>query len=147
MATHQQKIIALWSVFLFGTLFHTQLGLMPLFYGETVAMSGTNGTTNVSHLWLMLGFFTLPLIAIVATALTNSRRYKVAHFGLTIFYSIMNLFHVVLDLLVKPIAWYQVTLMALLFAVGILLNLVAYQWMQEKLKYKQQRKQLVSSDL
>lgn len=144
---HQEKIIALWSVFLFGTIFHTQLGLMPLFYGESVAMSGTNGVTNVAHLWLMLGFFVLPMIAIVATAFTNSKRYRVIHFGLTVFYSIMNFFHVVFDLLVKPIAWYQIALMVILFAVGILLNIVAFQWMRSHFSHRQPRKQLLSPHL
>ncbi len=141
---NQEKIMALWSVFLFGTSFHTQLGLMPLFYGESVAMSGTNRVTNVSHLWLMLGFFVLPMIAIVATAFTNSKRYKVIHFGLTIFYSVINFLHVVLDLLVKPIAWYQIALMVILFAVGILLNIVAFQWMQEHFNHKRLRKRLLA---
>ncbi len=139
---NQEKIIALWSVFLFGTIFHTQLGLMPLFYGENVALPGTYGVTNVSHLWLMLGFFVLPMIAIVATAFTSSKRYRVIHFGLTIFYSVMNFLHVVLDLLVKPIAWYQIALMVILFAVGILLNVVAFQWMQERFNHKQPRQLL-----
>ena len=138
----QEKIITLWSVFLFGTIFHTQLGLMPLFYGESVGMSGSSGAINVSHLWLMLGFFVLPMIAIVAAAFNNSKRYRVIHFGLTIFYSIMNFLHVVFDLLVKPIAWYQIALMVILFIVGILLNVVALQWMRQSLNPKQQRKQL-----
>lgn len=144
---NQEKIIALWSVFLFGTIFHTQLGLMPLFYGESVAMPGTNGVTNVSHLWLMLGFFVLPMIAIVATAFINSKRYRIIHFGLTILYSVMNFLHIVLDLLVKPIAWYQIALMVILFIVGILLNVVAFQWMQAHFNHKKPRKQLLSPDL
>lgn len=144
---HQEKIIALWSVFLFGTIFHTQLGLMPLFYGESVAMSGTKGVTNVSDLWLMLGFFVLPMIAIVATAFNNSKRYRFLHFGLTIFYSVMNFLHIVLDLLVKPVAWYQIALMVMLFIVGVLLNLVAFQWRQEHFNHKQPREQLPSPHL
>ena len=142
--SNQEKIVTLWSVFLFGIIFHTQLGLMPLFYGESVAMSGTSGVANVSHLWLMLGFFVLPAIAIVATTFTNSKRYRTIHFGLTIFYSVINFLHVVLDLLVKPIAWYQIALTIILFTVGILLNVVAFQWMQEHFNYKKLRKQLPS---
>jgi hypothetical protein len=120
---------------------------MPLFYGESVAMPGTNEVTNVSHLWLMLGFFVLPMVAIVATTFTHSKRYKVIHFGLTILYSVINFFHVVLDLLVKPIAWYQITLMVVLFGVGILLNVVAFQWMQENFDRQKTRKQLSSTHL
>lgn len=140
---NQEKIIALWSVFLFGTIFHTQLGLMPLFYGESVAMPGTSGVNIAIQLWLMLGFFALPMVAIVATTFTRSKRYRVIHFGLTIFYSVLNLLHVVLDLLIKPIAWYQIALMVVVFAVGILLNVVAFQWMQEHFDRKQPRKQLL----
>lgn len=29
----QGKIIALWAVFLFGMVFHSQLAMMPLLYG------------------------------------------------------------------------------------------------------------------
>ncbi|MBW4621710.1 MAG: hypothetical protein KME17_20390 [Cyanosarcina radialis HA8281-LM2] len=144
---YREKIIALWSVFLFGTIFHTQLGLMPLFYGESVAMSGTKGVTNVSDLWLMLGFFVLPMIAIVATIFNNSKRYKVVHFGLTIFYSVMNFLHIFLDLLVKPIAWYQIALMVILFVVGILLNVVAFQWMQERFDRQNHRQRLPSNQI
>jgi hypothetical protein len=31
-AKYPEKIAALWTTFLLGTLFHTQLGLMPLFH-------------------------------------------------------------------------------------------------------------------
>jgi hypothetical protein len=129
---YQEKIIALWSVFLLGTLFHTQLGLMPLFHGLPVAES--QKATTISEIsgvmWLMLGFFVIPMLAIIGTAFADCRRYRVIHFGLTVFYSIMNLLHLVLDLFVTPIFWYQITLMALLFGVGLLLNFTAYQWMK-----------------
>jgi len=36
---YQEKIVSLWSVFLLGLLFHTQLGLMPLFHGLNVVVS------------------------------------------------------------------------------------------------------------
>ena len=49
---------------------------------------------------------------------------------MTLVYAVLNLAHLVADLLVDPIAWYQIALMSLLLAVGILLNLVAYQWLK-----------------
>jgi hypothetical protein len=128
---YPERINTLWTVFLLGTLFHTDLGLMPLFHGQTVALSDAHGTANVSGiLWLMLAFFTLPTIAIIATTFTHSKRYRVIHFGLTILYSVLNFLHVTLDLMVKPIAWYQIALMLFLFGVGLLLNGVAWQWMK-----------------
>ncbi len=132
-ANYPERINALWTVFLLGTLFHTDLGLMPLFHGQTVALSDAHGTANVSGiLWLMLVFFTLPLVAIIATAFTHSRRYRVIHFGFTIIYSVLNFLHVTLDLMVKPIAWYQIALMIFLFGIGLLLNWVSWQWMKAR---------------
>jgi hypothetical protein len=133
MATnYQAKIVALWVVFLLGTLFHTQLGLMPLFHGLSVVES--QKATNINEIsrimWLMLGFFVLPMLAIIATVFTDSRRYKALHFGLTIIYSILNFLHLVLDLLLPIVIWYQITLMVLLFLIGLLLNLVSFQWMK-----------------
>lgn len=143
--SYREKIIALWITFLLGLLFHTQLALMPLFHGLSVVESQQATTIkDISVImWLMLGFFVLPMLAIVATIFFDSKRYRVIHFILTLFYSVMNLIHLVSDLLVQPILWYQITLMVLLLLLGLLLNLVAYQWMQvpEK-KSKNPRKSL-----
>jgi hypothetical protein len=133
---YREKIIALWTVFSLGTLFHTQLALMPLFHGIDVAMMSHHHqeTATIAEitpiLWGMLFFFTLPMLAIVGTTFYKSRRYRVFHFGLTLVYTVLNLLHLIADLLVEPIAWYQIALMLLLFLIGILLNLVSYQWMR-----------------
>ena len=133
---YREKIIALWTVFLLGTLFHTQLALMPLFHGIDVDIMGHHPQEAATMaeitpiLWGMLIFFMLPMLAIIATAFYEFKRYRLVHFGLTVVYSVLNLSHAIADLLVTPIAWYQIVLMILLFLVGILLNIVAYQWLQ-----------------
>ena len=133
---YREQIIALWMVFLFGTIFHTQLALMPLFHGMDIAIMGHHhqeAATMVEIapiLWGMLLFFVLPMLAIVATAFWEFKRFRVFHFGLTLVYTVLNFAHAIADLLVDPIAWYQIVLMVLLFLTGILLNIVAYQWMQ-----------------
>jgi hypothetical protein len=128
-SNYREKIIVLWTVFLLGTIFHTQLALIPLFHGLNVAHSHESIANITPILWLMLVFFMLPMLAIVATLFYESRRYRILHLGLTCVYTVMNLLHVVLDLLVNPIAWYQIILMIFLLVVGILLNIVSYQWM------------------
>ena len=133
---YREKIIALWTVFLLGMLFHTQLALMPIFHGIDVAMMGHHHqeTATIAEitpiLWGMLIFFILPMLAIVGTAFYEFKRYRVFHFGLTVVYTVLNFSHAIADLLVDPIAWYQIALMVLLFFIGILLNIVAYQWMR-----------------
>jgi hypothetical protein len=126
----QEQIIALWAVFLFGTVFHSQLAMMPMLYGQSVAMPHSRGKMPTSHPWLMLGFYGLPMIAIVATALNSSPEYRLVHFGLTAFYTAMNFLHAALDLTVRPIEWYQIALMVIVFINGIFLNILAFQWMQ-----------------
>ncbi len=131
--SHQEKIIALWATFLFGTLFHTQLRLIPLLHGLNVAHASTQGSESLALiLWLMLGFFVLPMFAIIVTTFHDSRRYRIVHFGLTLLYSFINLLHILFDLQVQPIVWSQITLMMILFAIGVLLNVVAYQWMRSQ---------------
>jgi uncharacterized membrane protein YqjE len=104
---------------------------MPLFHNQSVAISDAHGIENIAWIfWLMLGFFLVPMMAMVATVFNDSNRYRQLHFGITIFYSVMNLCHLIADLLVKPIAWYQIALMLVLLIIGLLLNLVAWQWMQ-----------------
>jgi hypothetical protein len=126
----QGQIIALWVVFLFGMVFHSQLAMMPLLYGEDVAMPGYGGKTPISHLWLMLGFFAVPMLAIAATVFFVSPPYRMFHFGLTVAYSVLNFLHAAMDLTVRPIEWYQIALMVIVFINGVLLNILAFQWMQ-----------------
>lgn len=55
-AKYPEKIAALWTTFLLGTLFHTQLGLMPLFHGQSIVES--HQTSNLDPIfWGMLLFF------------------------------------------------------------------------------------------
>lgn len=126
----QGQIIALWVVFLFGMVFHSQLAMMPLLYSEDIAMPRYGGKTPISHLWLMLGFFAVPMLAIAATVFYASPSYRMLHFGLTIVYSVLNFLHAAMDLTVRPIEWYQIALMVIVFVNGVLLNIVAFQWMQ-----------------
>jgi hypothetical protein len=127
-SNHLNQINALWTAFLLALLFHTDLGLMPLFHGQSIAHS--HDTNDISWIfWLMLAFFVPPLLAIIIPTFTDSKRYRTGHFWLTIIYSFLNLAHLIADLLVAPIAWYQIMLMTILLLIGIVLNLVSYRWM------------------
>ncbi|PSR17481.1 hypothetical protein C8255_12435 [filamentous cyanobacterium CCP3] len=126
------QLIALWTVFLLGTLFHTQLALIPLFHGLSVLAPHGHVATGISEiasvLWLMLAFFIVPLMAMVGICFFDSRLYRLAHLWLTLIYSVLNVAHLVVDISIPPVAWYQVALMAWLVVVGLGLNGVAYRW-------------------
>jgi hypothetical protein len=128
---YPEKICGLWGVFLLGTLFHTQLGLMPLFHGLSVVQSEAKSIEDIAWiLWLMLAFFAMPMVVIILTLFTHSMRYRKIHLGITVFYSMLNILHLAADPSVQPIFWYQIFLMAMLVGVGFLLNWTAYQWIQ-----------------
>jgi hypothetical protein len=124
------KIATLWTSFLLGTLFHTDLALMPLFHDLPLQHSEAPG--NVNNIFgFMLLFFLIPMVAIVLPTFTAARVYRQFHFGLTMVYTIFNLAHLIADIAVKA-PWYQLILMAILFVIGLVLNLVSYQWMNQE---------------
>lgn len=126
----QGKIITLWTSFQLGMLFHTQLALMPLFHGVDVTESHTHEYMPLETiLWLMFLVFALPLFAMIATALTEANRYRMLHFGLTIVFTVSNFAHFWADVAVSAPS-YQLCLMILLLVIGVLLNVVSYQWMR-----------------
>lgn len=140
----QVKIIALWIIFLFGTIFHAQLALMPLLYGENVMMPDTQGKMPAFESWLMLGLFVLPAIAIVLTAFNNSRRYRLIHFCVTVLFTAINFGHIVFDLSVQQIAWHQIVLIFFLFVNGLVLNIISLRWLRERQKTPKLRKRMTA---
>jgi hypothetical protein len=144
-SNYPNQISALWTAFLLALLFHTDLGLMPLFHGQNIAHS--HDPSDISWLlWLMLAFFVPPLCAIILCTFTASKSYRTGHFGLTVLYSLLNFAHLIADLLVSPIAWHQIALMTILVLIGILLNLVAYRWMRDDYRKNFKRSLLFSKN-
>jgi hypothetical protein len=125
---YPQKISALWTSFLLGTLFHTDLGLMPLFHDLEVEQSHATGDLNAIFGFMLL-FFVLPMLTIIFPAFTDAKPYRTFHFGLSIAYSLMNLGHLIADIVVLA-PWYQLVLMSLLLLIGLLINLVSFQWLK-----------------
>jgi hypothetical protein len=72
-----------------------------------VAIPRYGGKVPISHLWMMLGFFAIPMLAIAGTAFTAAMTYRIFHFGLTLVYSVLNFMHAAMDLTVRPIEWYS----------------------------------------
>jgi hypothetical protein len=127
---YTEQITALWTVFLLGTLFHTQIALMPLFHGLGVTESHTHEYANVKTVfWFMMIFFLIPMGAIATTVFEPPRKYRIFHFWLTVVYTMFNLAHLIADILVRA-QGYQLLLMVFLVLIGLLLNWVSYFWMQ-----------------
>jgi hypothetical protein len=138
LQNNQIKIVTLWNVFLLGLLFHTQLGLMPLFHGLPVNDAAVaKSVDSISWiLWLMLAFFVVPMLMMLGTVFINHHQFKKLHYGITLLYSGLNLAHLIADLQVKPIYWYQIMLMTILLLIGLLLNLVTWQSLKLRTDYQ-----------
>ncbi len=138
LGDNQVKIVTLWSVFLLGLLFHTQLALMPLFHALPIADApAAPSIESISWiLWSMLAFFVVPMLMMVGIVFINTAQFRKLHYGVTIVYSVLNFAHLLADLQVKPVYWYQIVLMAMLLLIGWLLNLVSWRWLKFKTDYK-----------
>ncbi|MEB3309551.1 MAG: hypothetical protein VKJ02_04910 [Snowella sp.] len=105
---------------------------MPLFHDLNITSSPANSMDEIAPImWLMLGFFVIPMAAIIGTTFTNSKNYRKFHFALTLAYTMLNFSHLIADLMVQPIIWYQIVLMVILFMIGLLINFVSFQWLKE----------------
>jgi succinate-acetate transporter protein len=127
--SYPAKITALWTAFLLGLLFHTDLALMPLFHGMEIEHSHAGGDVNAIF-GFMLVFFVLPMLAIVAPTFTVAKSYRAFHFYLTLVYSVLSLGHLIADIVVNA-PWYQLVLMTILVIISLLLNLVSFQWLKK----------------
>ena len=137
---HGLRLRSLWLSWLFAMLFHVDLGLMPLFHGISPQIESQIAASQLPGLFAtMLGYFLLPLLAVVGIAYACSnptsrrhpwrrRPWRRIHFGLSVIYSLSNLIHLVADILVPDSRGDQVALMGVMVAIGLLINREAWLW-------------------
>jgi len=130
---NRTKIITLWLVFLFGMTFHSLLAFMPLFWGQSIAMSPEQIAKNpmASSMWMVLFFFLLPMIVIAVTLFIETKWYKVTNFVLSILFTLMNIWHLMGHFGETPVDPRQIVLLTFVLISGILLNIVSYRWIRE----------------
>ncbi len=137
---HGLRLRSLWLSWLLAMLFHVDLGLMPLFHGISPQIKGQVADSQLPGLFAtMLGYFLVPLAAVVGIAYAcsnpTSRRHpsprnpwRLAHVWLSVIYSLSNVVHLVADILVPDSRADQVVLMAVMVAIGLLINREAWLW-------------------
>jgi hypothetical protein len=135
-----QRLITLWIAWLLAMLFHVDLGLMPLFHGQSPEIHSQVQEGALPLLFgAMLGYFLLPLIAIVliayaATAVgpaTRWRPWRRIHFWFSVVYSVTNFPHLLADILVPDARLDQIVLMVALTVFGLLINVEAWRWWRQ----------------
>jgi hypothetical protein len=136
---HALRLRSLWIAYLLAMLFHVQLGLMPLFHGLSIVIGNSVNPSRLTLVyWSMMGYFLLPLAALLMNSWSASdgrgdgpwRRW---HFWLSVLYSVTNLIHLIADIIIPDSRGDQVFLMALLLLIGLLINRQAWLWWHPRL--------------
>ena len=128
------RLRSLWLAWFLALLFHTDLGLMPLFHGISPEIESHVDPSRLPLVfWAMLLYFLIPLAAYLlnsyaATSAGGWRRWRWFHLGLGLVYSFTNIAHMVVDILIPDSRADQVLLMAVMVLIGLLINRESWFW-------------------
>jgi hypothetical protein len=131
------RLRCLWQCWFLALLFHTDLGLMPLFHGLPVAIeSQVNPGAVPLILWAMLAYSLVPLASLIlityAETAANQEQgwwwWRPCHLWLSLLYTLTNACHLGVDMVIPDSRGDQVVLMAVMLAIGLLINREALLW-------------------
>ncbi|TCD57452.1 hypothetical protein CWE16_04290 [Synechococcus sp. BS55D] len=128
---------ALWAAWLIVMLFHVELGLMPLFHGQSVEIKSEVPLARLPRLFMaMLLYLMVPVLAMLlafhaaAEPLNWSARpiWRASQWWLSLGYSVTNVIHLVADIRLPDARRDQIVLMLALTLIGLLLNGATWVW-------------------
>ena len=129
------RLRSLWVAWFLCLLFHTDLGLMPLFHGLSPEIESQLAPELLPQVfWAMLLYFLLPLLAYLLISYAASdqgagwRRWRWFQLGLSVVYTLTNIAHLVVDILIPDSRSDQVLLMAVMVLIGLLINRESWRW-------------------
>jgi hypothetical protein len=134
------RLRSLWFTWLLAMLFHVDLGLMPLFHGQSPEIESHLDPSLLPLLFgTMLVYFLVPLgsILLIAYAASDPERpqrwrpWRRIHFWISVVYTVTNLPHLIADILVPDSRADQIALMVVLVLVGLLINVEGWRWWRE----------------
>ncbi len=135
------RLRSLWFAWLLAMLFHVDLGLMPLFHGQSPEIESHVDPAQLPLLFAaMLAYFLVPLASIVLIAYAASdpgpavrwRPWRRLHFWISVLYTVTNLPHLLADILVPDARGDQIALMVVLVLIGLLINREGWCWWRER---------------
>lgn len=128
---------ALWAAWLIVMLFHVELGLMPLFHGQSVRIESDVPVARLPRLFMaMLLYLLVPVLAMLlafhaaAEPLSWSARpiWRASQWWLSLTYSVTNVIHLVADIRIPDARQDQIVLMLALTLIGLLLTGATWVW-------------------
>ena len=139
---HGLRLRHLWIAYLLAMLFHVDLGLMPLFHGQSAQIeSAVNPARLALVFWGMLLYFLIPLASLLLITYATGdahhcrrwRPWRRLHFWISIVYTVTHVGHLIADIVIPDSRADQVFLMAVLLLIGFLINREAWCWWRQLL--------------
>ena len=130
----------LWQCWFLALLFHTDLGLMPLFHGLPVEIASKVPPGSVAVIFqAMLAYGLVPLAAVILITYAETspeqeprwRWWRRGHLALSLVYTFTNAGHLVVDMVIPDSRTDQVVLMAVMLVIGLLINREALLWCRD----------------
>jgi len=109
------------------------LAVLPVFFGEDIAMPGATGAVPASIAWMTLFFYLLPIIVIALTLFLETNWFRISNFVISLLITLMNIYHPIEHMKQSPVDPRQIVLLTFVLAFSILLNVVSYRWMKEEI--------------
>jgi|ACQI01.1.fsa_nt_gi uncharacterized membrane protein len=127
-----QKLINLWLVIVAGFIIHNMLNILPLFFDQSIAAEGADAAQIAGATWMMLVFFTLPLLMVLLIQMCNPNRIKYVNMVVAGLFLLLNVTHPMELIGQEPFAWHQLILMVFIAIVNIALAYLSWKWLREK---------------
>lgn len=129
---NRMKVILLWIVLLFGMMAHSQLAVMPVFFGVDVAIPGAAGSMPVSMGWMCLFFYLVPLLLVVGVMSSGAKWFRITNLMFGGLIALLNASHLCEHAAEVPVDRVQVVLLGWVLIFSIIQCGVSFQWAKEK---------------
>lgn len=126
----KQNLAILWLIMISGVVAHTLLGMLPLFFGQSIAAEGAGEADVSAALWITLAMFLLPLIIAMLLVTLKGNGLRWPNLVIAALFLLLNLTHPLELIGSDSIPWHQLVLMLFMIVLNALLVKQSWHWLK-----------------
>lgn len=126
----KQNLAILWLIMISGVVAHTLLGMLPLFFGQSIAAEGAGEADVSAALWITLAMFLLPLIIAMLLVTLKDNGLRWPNLVIAALFLLLNLTHPLELIGSDSIPWHQLVLMLFMIVLNALLVKQSWHWLK-----------------